>query len=227
MEQTEAIFSFYLGKIAIDIKPESIVQLVIVLLILALAWWSTRDMKIRLTKKQTVVECIYNMINNLVISNVGESFISIVPFVGALAVFILMMNLTGLVGISPPTKNFSVTLTLALISFVMVQGYAIKKNGIGGYFKGYLEPVSFILPITILERVMLPISLSLRLFGNMLAATFIVELVYESLEKVAWFAQLVIPIPLHLYFDIFDGGIQAVIFIMLTIINIKIVSEHN
>ena len=227
MESSKAIFSFYLGKIAIDIKPEAIVELVIVLLILALAWWSTRNMQIRPTKKQTIVEWIYNMLNNAVVSNVGESFISIVPFVGALGIFVLVMNFTGLVGISPPTKNFSVTLTLALISFVMVQGYAIKKNGIGGYFKGYLEPVSFILPITILERVMLPISLSLRLFGNMLAATFIIELVYESLEKVAWFVQLVIPIPLHLYFDIFDGGIQAVIFVMLTMINIKIVSEHN
>ena len=108
----------------------------------------------------------------------------------------------------------------------MVQGYAIKRNGVGGYFKGYLEPVPFIVPITILERVMLPVSLSLRLFGNMVAATFIVELVYEGLEKVSWFAQLVLPIPLHLYFDIFDGSIQAIIFIMLTIINIKIVSEH-
>ena len=69
------------------------------------------------------------MLNNAVVSNVGESFISIVPFVGALGVFVLVMNFTGLIGISPPTKNFSVTLTLALISFVMVQGYAIKKNG--------------------------------------------------------------------------------------------------
>lgn len=227
MEPSEALFSFYLGKIAIDVKPEAIVQLVIVLLILLLAWWSTRNMKIRPTKKQTIVESIYNMVNNVVISNIGESFIDIVPFVGTLGIFVLVMNLTGLVGISPPTKNFSVTLTLGLMSFVVVQGYAIRKNGFGGYFKGYLEPVSFILPITILERIMLPISLSLRLFGNMLAATFIVELVYESLEKLAWFAQLVIPIPLHLYFDIFDGGIQAVIFVMLTMINIKIVSEHN
>ena len=227
MEPSKAIFSFYLGKIAIDIKPEAIVQLVIVLLILALAWWSTRNMKIRPSKKQTIVEWIYNMLNNAVVSNVGEDFRVIIPFIGTLGIFVLVMNFTGLVGISPPTKNFSVTLTLALISFVMVQGYAIKKNGIGGYFKGYLEPVSFILPITILERVMLPISLSLRLFGNMLAATFIIELVYESLEKIAWFAQLVIPIPLHLYFDIFDGGIQAIIFVMLTMINIKIVSEHN
>ena len=149
MEPSEAIFSFYLGKIAIDIKPEAIVELVIVLLILALAWWSTRNMQIRPTKKQTIVEWIYNMINNAVVSNIGESFISIVPFVGALGIFVLVMNLTGLVGISPPTKNFSVTLTLALMSFIVVQGYAIKKNGVGGYFKGYLEPVSFILPITI------------------------------------------------------------------------------
>ena len=214
MESSKAIFSFYLGKIVIDIKPESIIQLIIVLLILLLAWWSTRKLEIRPSKKQTVVEWIYTMLNN-------------VPFVGTLGIFVLVMNLTGLVGISPPTKNFSVTLTLALISFVMVQGYAIKRNGIGSYFKGYLEPVSFILPITILERIMLPISLSLRLFGNMLAATFIIELIYENLEKLAWAAQLVIPIPLHLYFDIFDGGIQAVIFVMLTMINIKIVSEHN
>ena len=151
MESSKAIFSFYLGKIAIDIKPEAIVELVIVLLILALAWWSTRNMKIRPSKKQTIVEWIYNMLNNAVVSNVGEDFRGIVPFIGTLGIFVLVMNFTGLVGISPPTKNFSVTLTLALISFVMVQGYAIKKNGIGGYFKGYLEPVSFILPITIFK----------------------------------------------------------------------------
>ena len=226
MEPSKAIFTFYLGKLPIDIKPETIVQFVIVLLILAVAWWSTRNLNIKPNKKQTVVEWIYSAINNLVVGNVGESFSGIIPFVGAMISFLLIMNLAGLVGITPPTKNFSVTITLALISFVMVQGYAIKRNGVGGYFKGYLEPIPFIVPITILERVMLPVSLSLRLFGNMVAATFIVELVYESLEKVSWFAQLVLPIPLHLYFDIFDGSIQAIIFIMLTIINIKIVSEH-
>ena len=99
MEPSKAIFSFNLGNIAIDIKPEAIAQLVIVILILVLAWWSTRNMKIRPNKKQTIVESIYNMLNNIVISNVGESFISIVPFIGTLAVFIIAMNLTGLVGI--------------------------------------------------------------------------------------------------------------------------------
>ena len=226
MEPSKAIFTFYLGNLPIDIKPEVIIQFFIVLFLLAVAWWSTKNLKIKPNKKQTVVEWIYSMIRSLVVGNVGDSFSGIVPFVGTMIAFLLIMNLAGLVGIAPPTKNFSVTLTLALISFVMVQGYAIKRNGVGGYFKGYLEPVPFIVPITILERVMLPVSLSLRLFGNMVAATFIVELVYEGLEKVSWFAQLVLPIPLHLYFDIFDGSIQAIIFIMLTIINIKIVSEH-
>lgn len=73
---------------------------------------------------------------------------------------------------------------------------------------------------------MLPISLSLRLFGNMFAATIIMELVYSSLSKITWVAQLGIPIPLHMYFDLFDGTIQMVIFVMLTMINIVIISEH-
>ena len=74
---------------------------------------------------------------------------------------------------------------------------------------------------------MLPVSLALRLFGNILAATFLVELCYEALHSVGFIAQLAIPVPLHAYFDIFDGGIQTVIFIMLTMINIKMIAEHS
>ena len=136
------------------------------------------------------------------------------------------MNLLGLIGIAPTTKNYSVALTLGLISFFVIQGYAINKVGIGHYFLGYGEPMLFMLPLNIIERIMLPVSLSLRLFGNILAASFIVELVYESLDKIAWIAQIGLPIPLHAYFDVFDGTIQMVIFVMLTMINIKVVSEH-
>lgn len=73
---------------------------------------------------------------------------------------------------------------------------------------------------------MLPLSLSLRLFGNMLSATIIMELLYEALGHVSWIAQIGIPVPLHFYFDIFDGTIQMVIFVMLTMINIKLSVEH-
>lgn len=227
MELTHPIFSFNIGKLVIDIKPEAIIQLVIVLLIGILAWWATKDLKRRPTgKKQVVVEYIYTTIQNVVNANMSEQYGDMIPFIGTLAVFIVTMNLLGLVGITPVTNNFSVTLALGLISFVVIQGYTMKKIGIGHYFLGYGQPMLMMLPINVIERVMLPVSLSLRLFGNILAASFLVELVYESLDKIAWIAQIGLPVPLHAYFDIFDGCIQMVIFVMLTMINIKITVEH-
>lgn len=227
MQLTHPIFSFNIGKLVIDIKPEAIIQLVIVLLIGILAWWATKDLKRRPTgKKQVVVEYIYTTIQNVVNANMGEQYGDMIPFIGTLAVFIVTMNLLGLVGITPVTNNFSVTLALGLISFVVIQGYTMKKIGIGHYFLGYGQPMLMMLPINVIERVMLPVSLSLRLFGNILAASFLVELVYESLDKIAWIAQIGLPVPLHAYFDIFDGCIQMVIFVMLTMINIKITVEH-
>ena len=227
MELTHPIFSFNIGKLVIDIKPEAIIQLVIVLLIGILAWWATKDLKRRPTgKKQVVVEYIYTTIQNVVNANMGEQYGDMIPFIGTLADFIVTMNLLGLVGITPVTNNFSVTLALGLISFVVIQGYTMKKIGIGHYFLGYGQPMLMMLPINVIERVMLPVSLSLRLFGNILAASFLVELVYESLDKIAWIAQIGLPVPLHAYFDIFDGCIQMVIFVMLTMINIKITVEH-
>ena len=227
MELTHPIFSFNIGKLVIDIKPEAIIQLVLVLLIGILAWWATKDLKRRPTgKKQVVVEYIYTTIQNVVNANMGEQYGDMRPFIGTLAVFIVTMNLLGLVGITPVTNNFSVTLALGLISFVVIQGYTMKKIGIGHYFLGYGQPMLMMLPINVIERVMLPVSLSLRLFGNILAASFLVELVYESLDKIAWIAQIGLPVPLHAYFDIFDGCIQMVIFVMLTMINIKITVEH-
>ncbi len=227
MELTHPIFSFNIGKLVIDIKPEAIIQLVLVLLIGILAWWATKDLKRRPTgKKQVLVEYIYTTIQNVVNANMGEQYGNMIPFIGTLAVFIVTMNLLGLVGITPVTNNFSVTLALGLISFVVIQGYTMKKIGIGHYFLGYGQPMLMMLPINVIERVMLPVSLSLRLFGNILAASFLVELVYESLDKIAWIAQIGLPVPLHAYFDIFDGCIQMVIFVMLTMINIKITVEH-
>lgn len=227
MELTHPIFSFNIGKLVIDIKPEAIIQLVLVLLIGILAWWATKDLKRRPTgKKQVLVEYIYTTIQNVVNANMGEQYGDMIPFIGTLAVFIVTMNLLGLVGITPVTNNFSVTLALGLISFVVIQGYTMKKIGIGHYFLGYGQPMLIMLPINVIERVMLPVSLSLRLFGNILAASFLVELVYESLDKIAWIAQIGLPVPLHAYFDIFDGCIQMVIFVMLTMINIKITVEH-
>ena len=227
MEPLEPIWSFEIGPVIIDIVPEVVMQWLIILFIASIAIWSARNLKLRPSKRQVVVEYIYTMLKNIVTANMGEEFWKLIPFIGSLAVFLLFMNLIGLLGLPVPTKNFSVTVALALITFYMVQYYTIRKYGLKKYFRGYTFPLAIITPINILERIMLPVSLALRLFGNILAATFLVELCYEALGNIGFIAKLGIPIPLHAYFDIFDGGIQTVIFIMLTMLNIKMIAEHS
>jgi ATP synthase subunit a len=227
VEPLKPLWSFNVGSIKIDIVPEIIIQWIIILIIAAIAIWATRNLTLRPNKKQVVVEYIYTTLRNVITANMGEEFLDVLPFIGSLAVFLLFMNLTGLFGLPVPTKSFSVTVGMALVTFYMVQYYTIRKYGLKSYFKGYTFPIALITPINILERIMLPVSLALRLFGNILAATFLVELCYEALGHIGFITQLGIPIPLHAYFDIFDGGIQTVIFIMLTMINIKMIADHS
>lgn len=227
MEPLKPLWSFDVGPIKIDIVPEIVMQWIIILIIAAIAIWATRNLTLRPNKKQVVVEYIYTTLKNVITANMGEEFLDVLPFIGSLAVFLLFMNLTGLFGLPVPTKSFSVTVGMALVTFYMVQYYTIRKYGLKSYFGGYTFPIALITPINILERIMLPVSLALRLFGNILAATFLVELCYEALGHIGFITQIGIPIPLHAYFDIFDGGIQTVIFIMLTMINIKMIADHS
>jgi F-type H+-transporting ATPase subunit a len=209
-----------------EITVSLITQWVIVLGLSLLIAFINISLKKIPDKKQGIVEIFVEFVEKTVEETMGKNFKKFVPFIGTLGIYLLSMNLVGLFGIKPPTTDYSVTLGMGLITFLVIQGYTIKKAGVIHYFTGYAKPLPILLPINILERIMLPVSLSLRLFGNMFAATIIMELAYGGLSKIAWVAQLGIPIPLHMYFDLFDGAIQMVIFVMLTMINIVIISEH-
>lgn len=226
MEKLEPLFHFKLFGYNIGITSSVITQWIIIMIVMILCVYFTRNLTRTPSKKQTVVEILVSTINNLVRGNMGEEYMGFVPLIGTMAIYLTFMNLTGFVGVKPATGDYSVAIAIALISFFVVQAYTIKKVGVGHYFKGYTTPFAFILPINLIERVMLPVSLSLRLFGNMVAGIVIIELIYESLGHLNGFAQLLIPIPVHLYFDLFDGMIQMVIFVMLTMINIKVIAEH-
>lgn len=218
MEELKPVFNLF----GIGITESIIVQWVIMVLVTVVAIVFTRNLKKRPDKKQAALEIVINTINNAVKDNMGEDGLKFIPYIGTLMIFLLLMNITGLVGVSPPTENFSVAVAFALMTFLIVQGFAIKKTGLGHYLKAYTAPYGFMLPLNIIERCMLPVSLSLRLFGNMVAAGIIMNLIYEALGNFAF----VIPIPFHFYFDLFDGAIQMVIFSMLTMINIKIIADH-
>ncbi|WP_090088494.1 F0F1 ATP synthase subunit A [Clostridium uliginosum] len=226
MEPSMPIYSFKIGNFPINITKEIIIQWVVILILWIGASLLTRNLKQNPSKKQAALEKIYESIKTLVNSTMGEGYERFIPYIGTLIVYLLVLNFTGLIGIPPATQNLSVTIGLAITTFLVVNINAIKKNGPGGYLKGLSHPYFVMLPINIMERLVLPVSLALRLFGNMLAATILVDLVYQALGKVAMIAQIGAPIIVHGYFDLFDGSIQMLVFTMLTMINIKTTAEH-
>lgn len=227
MEEVIPIFSFEIGSFSLIISKEIIWQWVVILVLGIGAFLLTRNLKRNPNKKQVVLETLYTTVENLVKSNMGESFINYIPYIGTLIIYLLVLNLLGLAGIKPPTQNLSVTLALGISTFFVINGTALKRNGPLKYMKGLVEPYAFMLPINILERIVLPFSLALRLFGNMLAATILVEMMYGFLHSITWIAGIGLPVLVHVYFDIFDGVIQMLVFVMLTMINIKLTAEHH
>ncbi|WP_297521500.1 F0F1 ATP synthase subunit A [uncultured Clostridium sp.] len=185
------------------------------------------------TRLQATLEILYEGIESMVAGNMGKGYSGYIPFVGTLAIYLGILNLCGLIGFGPPTRNLSVVIGFTVITFVLVHYNSIKRKHIGGYLKGYAKPYLPMLPINIIEKVVFPVSLALRLFGNMLAAAIVMGLIYMGLGHISIFAdmglsmlpQIGLPIFAHAFFDLFDGCIQTVIFVMLTIITIKLEAE--
>ncbi|MEG1256477.1 F0F1 ATP synthase subunit A [Clostridium sp.] len=226
MEELVPLFALNIFGYELHITSSILIQWVLIVITLGLSLLYSKKVKKIPGKVQSVIELGIEFLTRIVEDNMGKGTNGFIPYIGSLAVYLFLLNMVGLFGIKPPTSDYNVTLGIAITTFLVVQGYTIKKLGVWGYFKGYASPVAILLPINIMERVMLPISLSLRLFGNIFAATIIMELLYEALTGLNFIAAIGLPIPFHLYFDIFDGTIQMVIFVMLTMINIKITAEH-
>ena len=140
------------------------------------------------SKKQIVAETIYGLVGNLVESNIGPNTKAFIPYFTALFAFILTSNLSGVWGlgvIRPPTADVATPFALALMTCVISQYYHIKMNGVKEYFKGFLGPVPFMtpimLPMNIISEIANPISLTLRMFGNLLGGLIIGTLIYSML----------------------------------------------
>ena len=172
----------------------------------------TRKMSTRNPSKiQTLIEMLYSFLEGLVVDNVGEEYSNFIPVLGTMFMMLFILDTSGMLGFSEATSNLSVTAGFTIITFCIMHGNAIKKNGVKEYFKGYARPYVPMILLNLMELFILPLSLCLRLFGNMLAAAIVVGLVYSGLNSLNWACQLVIPIPVHLFFDAFDGIIQTII----------------
>lgn len=132
------------------------------------------------------------------------------PYLITVLIYLAAANtLAPLFGFKPPTKDLNVTAALAIMSMCLIEFSGIRKNGVKHWVKHFAEPVPVVAPITVLEIVIRPLSLCMRLFGNMLAG-------FVVLELLKFFVPLIVPIPVSFYFDIFDGLLQAYVFVFLT-----------
>ncbi|MCM1990073.1 F0F1 ATP synthase subunit A [Oceanirhabdus seepicola] len=203
-----------------------IIQWVIMLLLIGYFLIIGRKIRKIPRKNQNFWEMVVAKFINIVETNIGEKYKGLSVYFLVLSIFLFLCNMTGLIGIKNPTTDYSFCFALGIMNFFLIQYFAIKRNGVKGYFMGFLKPMSLMFPLNLMERVLLPISLSLRLFGNIFAAYLILEIIYEGLISISPVAAIGIPIPFHLFFDIFDGTLQVIIFILLSMINMKIICEH-
>lgn len=168
-----------------------------------------------------VAEIFVEAIDNLTAQTMGKANIGFAPYIATLALFLAFANLLGLLGLKPPTSDYNVTLTLALITVFLIHFNSIRFNGAKAYVKGYFEPLPILFPINVLGELATPISMSFRLLGNILTGVILMTLVYSIFNGIATLiAPLVTPV-LHAYFDVFSGLLQTFIFIMLTMVFIS------
>ena len=124
---------------------------------------------------------IYTSLVNFVRGNMGPEFDRYIPLVGTIFVTSIVSNLISLLGIWSPTADLMTELAWALVVFVLITYHKIKASGIGGYLKGFLDPIFILAPINIMSELFTPISMACRHFGNILSGTVISALIYAAL----------------------------------------------
>ena len=211
MLNVDTVFSIGGVEIFESVVVSWIVMAIIILFIILM----TRNLKVENpSKRQVFVEYCVTSLQNIVKGIVGEEGQRYVEYLATVLVFIGISNIMGLFGFKSPTKDLNVTAALALMSIVLIEAAGIRAKGTKGWLKSFTQPIALITPINILEVFIRPLSLCMRLFGNVLGAFVIMELIKMVVPAV-------VPAVFSLYFDLFDGLIQAYVFVFLTGLFIK------
>lgn len=227
------LYKMNLFGYTVEISDTVIIMWIVMAFLILSAFLLTRKMQTIPKGKQNFVETVVEMINSLAKSSLGHHWKPFAPYLGTILLFLLFANTIGIFNlipsaeqlyhftgmeffehlpeftIRPPTKDINMTICLAIASIivVLIAGLTVKKPL--GWLKSFIEPTPVVLPFKILDYVVRPLSLCFRLFGNILGAFIVMELIYMAFP-------LAFPAAISVYFDLFDGGLQAYIFVFLT-----------
>ena len=210
---------FYLGDTRLVVNNHTLIMTWVVIgLTLLFSWLATRDRKMVPGPWQRIAELLVDWFKELVCDALGEAYEErYFPLICALFIFLLLCNWVGIVpGLEEPTKDLNTTLGLGLMGFVIAHGTAIKVKGLKEYVKEYFEPMFFLAPLNVVGEIAKVISISFRLFGNIMGGSIIIIVV----SHLIW--GLVLPPFLYGFFGLFVGTVQAFVFMMLTLVYISV-----
>jgi len=200
--QSKTVFTIpILG--GIPVADSCVVTWIIMGAVVLLSIIFTHRLKRVPTGKQCLLEGLIGWLDNFFMDILGPKGKKYMPFLETLIIYIAFANLIGLFGFVPPTKDINVTAALAGIAIIFVQAAFIIEKGPVKWLKSFLNPIN------ILDLITRPLSLCMRLFGNVLGAFVVMELV-KGLIPIG------VPVIASAYFDIFDGLLQAYVFVFLT-----------
>lgn len=165
---------------------------------------------------QNIVELLVESLDGVVNGPMGQHAPRFYNYIGTIFIFILISNISGLFGLRPPTADYGVTLPLGILTFMLIHVNQFKYQKPKDIWISMCSPLPpwlpLWLPINLISEIAVPISLSLRLFANVLSGVVMMALIYGLLGVFA----SVWPAALHIYFDLFSGAIQTYVFCMLT-----------
>ena len=212
---------------------------IVIAIITAVCFFLGRNLSLRNpSKRQIIAEKAVIMLQGLVRDTMGQHNMFFLPYIGALFSYSILGSLLGLIGLRAPTGDLNTTIGFALIAFFLIQFYNIKNKGVGGWLKGFAEPVAFLTPLNIISEVANPISMAFRHFGNIASGIVITTLIYGTLAALSQMLlgsvpvlgeipifQAGLPAILSIYFDVFTSFLQAYIISMLTMVYVGSANE--
>lgn len=200
----------------IQIHQSIVIWLVICLIATILLVWAGKQFKkadptAMPNRRILVLDLIVHAGVGVIEGNLERDTKRFAPYVETILLLVILSNIMGVFGLQPPTSNVSVTLSLTILLLGLVHVEDIMTHGILAKLKSWLNPLQ------LLEDISLPISMTLRMFGNMLAGLIIMALLYLMIRELLPYSAFMFALTpfLHMYFDIFIAILQAYIFIML------------
>ena len=184
--------------------------------------------------RQVIAEWIVEKSEKMVKSNMGEYFNGFAPFITAIITLSVFSSLLTLVGLYPPTSDLNIIAGWAILVFILITYYKLKCGFIH-YIKSFGKPLVLLAPLNIISEVATPVSMTFRHYGNVLSGSIISVLLLQGLKELSYlmfkwlpfglgkipFLQVGIPAVLSIYFDVFSGCLQAIIFAMLTMLYVS------